>query len=428
MTTETKVGVFVITAVVLLAAIVCGVHTTRTVRGQVRFKTYLRDAGGLDADTSVLFGGIKVGRITTVRPDTDDPTRIEIAFEVKAGTPMNDQSKARVGAVSLMGTPSLQITTGRNEAPRLAPGAVVPSEESVSTSELTRRVGVVVDNANNVLLDLHREIPEIAAQLHSVLDNVKTLTGAENQQQIRTVLAGVRTLVNDTDAVIVSAKPLMGNIDQTVSNVSRTFDSVRGTVDALREPLVDDLKALHDTLEDARACDRQRQGRGANQRGRFRRDDARAPDGVREPADDERAAEGAPVEPDSDNAGKRSKGSRDEILTPVDDAGRRVRGRVRQRPLSEDLHTRLDQSSRRAGATAGPWRGRRSRLQQSGLPVRRPNRVSARAYRSRLLRIPPVGNDPAPDDHRLDRRPHSHWRRVSGLSNPRRMPPGSDTC
>jgi phospholipid/cholesterol/gamma-HCH transport system substrate-binding protein len=259
-TTETKVGVFVITALVLLAATIYGVHITRTVRGQVRFKTYLHDAGGLDADTSVLFGGIKVGQVTTVRPDTADPTRIEIAFEVKAGTPVNGQSKAQVGTVSLMGTPSLLITTGSNEAPRLAPGAVVPSQESVSTSELTRRIGIVADNANNVLVDLHREIPEIAAQLHSVLDNVNTLTGAENQQQIRKVLAGARTLVNDTDAVVVSAKPLMANIDQTVSNVSRTFDSVRGTVDSLREPLVDDLKALHDTLEDARSAIRSVQG------------------------------------------------------------------------------------------------------------------------------------------------------------------------
>jgi phospholipid/cholesterol/gamma-HCH transport system substrate-binding protein len=253
-TTETKVGAFVVAALVLLAATIYGVHATRTVRGQVRFKTYLRDAGGLDTDTSVLFGGIKVGQVTTVRPDTDDPTRIEIAFEVKAGTPVNGESKARVGTVSLMGTPALQITTGSNRAPRLAPGAVVASEESVGTSELTRRIGTVVDNANTVLLDLHREIPEIAAQVHSVLDNVNRLTGADNQEQIRAVLASVRTLVNNTDAVVVSAKPLVANIDQTVSNVSRTFDSVRGTVDALREPLVDDLKALHDTLEDARSA------------------------------------------------------------------------------------------------------------------------------------------------------------------------------
>jgi phospholipid/cholesterol/gamma-HCH transport system substrate-binding protein len=253
-TTETKVGTFVVAAVMLLAGIVYGVHATHTVRGQVLFKTYLRDAGGLDADTSVLFGGIKVGQITTVRPDTEDPTRIEIAFEVKTGTPVNGESKARVGTVSLMGSPALQITTGSNQAPRLAPGTVVASEESVGTSELTRRVGIVVDNANTVLLDLHREIPEIAAQVHSVLDNVNRLTGADNQEQIRAVLASVRTLVNNTDAVVVSAKPLVANIDQTVSNVSRTFDSVRGTVDSLREPLVDDLKVLRATLEDARGA------------------------------------------------------------------------------------------------------------------------------------------------------------------------------
>lgn len=254
MTTETKVGAFVVTALVVLALTVYGVQATRTVRGQVLFKTYLRDAGGLDADTSVLFGGIKVGQVRTVRPDTDDPTRIEIVFEVRAGTPVNGQSKAQVGTVSLMGSPSLLITTGSNQAPRLDPGAVVPSQESVSTSELTRRVGVVVDNANHVLLDLRREIPEIAAQLHSVLENVTALTGAENQQQIRTLLAGMRTLVNDTDAVMASAKPLVGNIDRTVSNVGRTFDSVRETVDSLREPLLGDLKAMHDTLQDARGA------------------------------------------------------------------------------------------------------------------------------------------------------------------------------
>jgi phospholipid/cholesterol/gamma-HCH transport system substrate-binding protein len=252
--TETKVGVFVITALALLGATIYGVRSTRTVRGEVRFKTYLRDAGGLDVDTSVLFGGIKVGQITAVRPDTDDPTRIEIAFQVKAGTPMNSQSTAKVGAVSLMGSPSLLITTGSNAAPRLAPDGVVPSEEGVGTADLTRRLATVADTANTVLLDLHREIPDIAVRLHAVLDNVSALTGADNQQQIRMVLARVGMLVNDADAIMVSAKPLVANIDRTVSNVNRTFDSVRGTVDSAHEPLVEDLKALRDTLDEARTA------------------------------------------------------------------------------------------------------------------------------------------------------------------------------
>src|SRR4029453_12317589 len=162
-TTESKVGVFVVTALVVLTVTIYGVHTTQIVRGQVPFKTYLRDAGGLDADTSVLFGGIRVGRITTVHPDTADPTRIEIAFEVKAGTPLNRQSTAKVSTISLMASPVLLITTGSNAAPRLAPGDIVPSEEGVNPSDLTRRVAIVVDNPNSVLLDLPREIPETPA-------------------------------------------------------------------------------------------------------------------------------------------------------------------------------------------------------------------------------------------------------------------------
>jgi len=251
---ETKVGVFVVVTLGLLAVTLYGMHSVRTVRGQIQFKTYLRDAGGLDVDTNVLFGGIKVGQVTAVRPDPGDPTRIEIVFNVRAGTPLNRQSTARVTTVTLMASPSLLITTGTNEAPRLSAGDAVPSEDGLSTSDLARHVGVLADNANGVVLDLRREIPEIAGRLRAVLDNVKALTGTDNQQQIRGVLADVRTLVNDADAVMVTAKPLVANVDRTVSNVSRTFDSVRGTVEAVREPLVDDLNALHDTLESAGAA------------------------------------------------------------------------------------------------------------------------------------------------------------------------------
>ena len=56
------------------------VHTTQTVRGQVPYKTHLHYAGGLDPGAAVLFGGIKVGQVTAVRPWSEDPTRIEIAI------------------------------------------------------------------------------------------------------------------------------------------------------------------------------------------------------------------------------------------------------------------------------------------------------------------------------------------------------------
>ena len=81
MSTEAKVGVFVIASLLVLGSAMYFVRTTQTVRGQVPYKTYLRYAGGLAPGATVLFGGIKVGQVTAVRPASEDPTRIEIAFE-----------------------------------------------------------------------------------------------------------------------------------------------------------------------------------------------------------------------------------------------------------------------------------------------------------------------------------------------------------
>jgi phospholipid/cholesterol/gamma-HCH transport system substrate-binding protein len=243
--TEAKVGVFVVAAAALLATTLYFVSTTQTVRGQVPFKTYFYDAGGLAPDASVLFGGIKVGQIKAVHPAAEDATRIEVAFQVTASTPMNRESIARVGTVTLMGTPSLQITTGSGQALRLAPGDTVRSEEAVGLNKITRQVGTLAESANALLVDLREEIPAITGRLQAVLTNVEQITGADNRQQIQAVLARTSALMNHADDLVVAARPLVPNIDRTVSNVN-------GTVDALREPLLDDMAGLRQTLDEAR--------------------------------------------------------------------------------------------------------------------------------------------------------------------------------
>jgi len=245
MSTEAKVGVFVMASVVLLALTIYLVRAAQTARGQVEFRTCFQDAGGLEPDASVLFGGIRVGRITTVRPWPKDPTRIEVVFQMKPETPVNRKSIARVGTVTLMGSPALFISAGGNDAPRLRAGDVVESEEALSMTEIARRVGTVADSANELLVDLRREVPAVTVQLRAVLANLNAMTGSQNQQQLRAALVRASALLRDADAVVVSARPLVSNVDRTVSNVN-------GTIDALRGPLVDDLTALRKTVDDAR--------------------------------------------------------------------------------------------------------------------------------------------------------------------------------
>ena len=122
MTTEAKVGAFVLGCFAILAFTLIFLINAQFSRGTVPYRTYLRYAGGLEPGASVLFGGIDVGKVKAVQPWASDPTKIEILFDVKKDTPLNEKSVAKLGLVSVMSAASLSITTGSNNAKRLPPG------------------------------------------------------------------------------------------------------------------------------------------------------------------------------------------------------------------------------------------------------------------------------------------------------------------
>jgi len=263
MTTEAKVGAFVIAGVLVLGSATYFVRTTQTVRGQVLYNTHLRNAGGLAAGAAVLFGGIKVGEVTAVRPWSEDPTRIEIGFAVKTGTPLNQQSTARVESLSLMTAPALMITTGSNEAGRLRAGDVVPSAESLTLEEIESRAAKLAESADALITDVRKTIPGLTGDARTLLANLNQITGAPNQKRIEQMLATLNTLLDRespkvaqiTDQISELAKhadSVVGSVEPVVQHVDQTVADVDNTVIAIREPLTKDLTELESTLQTAR--------------------------------------------------------------------------------------------------------------------------------------------------------------------------------
>ncbi len=263
MSTEAKVGGFVIVSILVLAVSIYFVRTTQTVRGQVSYRTYLRYAGGLAPGAYVLFGGIRVGEVTAVQPWSEDPTLIEIVFQVKIGTPVNEKSTAQVGTVSIMSSPALSLTTGSNDARRLTAGQVVRSQEAISLEDVTQRLSVLADSANKLMVELQSAVSPLARQAQSVLANLNEISGPRNQKQIQSILAQVNTLVKQqspkidqiTTEVSSLAKRLdsvAGSLEPFVANADRTVTNVNTTLDAVRDPVRRDLAELGDTIQQTR--------------------------------------------------------------------------------------------------------------------------------------------------------------------------------
>jgi phospholipid/cholesterol/gamma-HCH transport system substrate-binding protein len=262
--TEAKVGTFVLVCSILLGVTVYYVGNQQWGRHMTPYKTYLRYAGGVEPGSEVLFGGIEAGRVTAVRAWNEDPTKIEILFEVKDGTPLNGKSVAKLGTVSLMSSPALSITTGAQDAPRLKAGQVITSQETVSIDDMARKLAGLADTAENLITQVQGELKGISGQAQTLLANLNETTGPTNRRQVAEILQRVNSLVaqqspkidqitdrvlligQDADSVIAKIGPLVDHTDATVANVN-------STIDQLRDPIRQDLAQLQSTMEQAKS-------------------------------------------------------------------------------------------------------------------------------------------------------------------------------
>jgi phospholipid/cholesterol/gamma-HCH transport system substrate-binding protein len=264
MNTEAKVGTFVIVCLILLGVTVYYVGNEQWGHHLTPYTTYLSYAGGVAPGSAVLFGGIAVGRVTAVRSWTQDPTRIEILLEMKEGTPVNEKSVAKLGSVSLMSSPAISITTGAQNARRLHPGEGIPSQETVSIDDMTRKLSGIADSAAVLMTQVQGELKGISGQAQTLLANLNDATGPTNRRQIAEILQQVNLMVEqqspkidqitdqvllvsrDADSAIQKIEPLVEHADVTVANVN-------STIDQLREPIRHDLAQLQSTLEQAKS-------------------------------------------------------------------------------------------------------------------------------------------------------------------------------
>jgi ABC-type transporter Mla subunit MlaD len=210
----------------------------------------------MEPGTLVLFGGITVGKVTSVQPDKTDPTRIEISLDVKQGTPLNAKSVAEVGAVSLMSSPALLISTGSNDAPRLQAGAVIRSQETVSLDEMQRKVVALADAAQTTLGTVGTDLNNITGDSRQLLANLNDATGTSNRKHLADILANTDTMVArvspQIDQISEQALKLTKDANTVVAKMGPTVDNANATITALREPAQTDLAELQKTIVEAR--------------------------------------------------------------------------------------------------------------------------------------------------------------------------------
>ena len=193
------VGLFVLAIIAAVFGFVYWLHnsgglTERTVY-RVRFENTV---SGLLKGASVLFNGIRVGEVTDLRLDADNPQLVIATIAVDGGTPVRADTKAGLDFQGLTGVPIVTLQGGSTPLPPaqkssqepyvlVADPAAGQSMTNAARDALRRLDGILTDNAD---------------ALRSTINNLNTFSGAlaRNSDRLDVIIGGLERLVGGGSA------------------------------------------------------------------------------------------------------------------------------------------------------------------------------------------------------------------------------------
>jgi phospholipid/cholesterol/gamma-HCH transport system substrate-binding protein len=229
--------------------------------GQVTFMPYYTRFSGsvsqMRVDTTVLFGGIPVGRVTDVRIDPVDTELARVDFVVREGTPIRVDSQATIEIQSIAGGVGLQISRGSSDAKLLEPyhevkGGSSAIEQLVKQApDLLNKFSHIADNLNAMLNEKNQaaltetlgNLRDLSVTLKSHQGQIDALLDNGNSAVINFAEAGasLRSLAdqlnNSAGTVTTDAKQAIKSFDDMSDAFKHTADQLNGVINDNREPL-----------------------------------------------------------------------------------------------------------------------------------------------------------------------------------------------
>lgn len=157
---------------------------------------------GLGRGSSVLFNGLRVGEVTRIELQPDDPRRIYAVVQVDKTTPLRVDTRARIEAQGLAGVVAVQLLGGDPNSPVLTaqPGQPMPTiiAERSELQDLIETVRTISKRAEEVLGGIEGLVKDNAPSISNTVRNVEQFSTAlaKNSDGIDKLLKGFETVAD----------------------------------------------------------------------------------------------------------------------------------------------------------------------------------------------------------------------------------------
>ncbi len=257
---ETRVGIFVLLALVVFGYMGFHIGAFRFDRGQyAQYILFFKDVSGLARKGDVKIAGVKVGWVEKVNLVPNDPTQAEVIIMISKDYSLYSDAYATVRQDGLLGPKYVEINSGDPLLRKLQPGDPLskPSTEPVSVDELMQQFKKIATNVDEITTSFKDVVggAEGREQLQSIFDNVQT--SVERLSSVSDVLD--RALVRNEDhldtfmqigtTVQTNLDKISSVFDRDFNRVATKFESTAGALEDASLQARDGMRSISSVAE-----------------------------------------------------------------------------------------------------------------------------------------------------------------------------------
>jgi phospholipid/cholesterol/gamma-HCH transport system substrate-binding protein len=185
---------------------------------------------GLRTGGAVLFNGIKVGEVSDLKLNSQNPGQVLATISVDKSVPIRDDAKVGLDFQGLTGIASISIKGVSSDAPSLTvENGQLPTliADPAATRDVTATIREVAVNASALVRRLDEDISENRESLRTTLTNIESFSTAlgRNAERLDRVMAGLESMTagdvkNSLLDTTRSMRTLSDNLDKRTAEIS----------------------------------------------------------------------------------------------------------------------------------------------------------------------------------------------------------------
>ena len=185
---------------------------------------------GLRTGGAVFFNGIKVGEVSDLKLNSQNPRQVLAAIAVDKSVPIRADAKVGLDFQGLTGIASISIKGVSSDSPPLTvENGQLPTliADPAATQDVTATIREVAVNASALVRRLDEDISENRESLRTTLTNIESFSTAlgRNAERLDRVMAGLESMTasdvkNELLDTTRSMRTLSDNLDKRTAEIS----------------------------------------------------------------------------------------------------------------------------------------------------------------------------------------------------------------